>query len=453
MQQYIQQQRDFFNTNVTKSLGFRREQLNILKKVLQDNEDAMAEAIYKDFKKSAFDCYTNELGLLYLDIKEAVKKLKKWSGPKSQWSNLINFPSKNYVIREPFGVSLIIGAWNYPFQLSFAPVIAAIAAGNTVILKPSEVPAHTSALIAKMINENFDPTFFKVIEGGVPETTELLEQKFDKIFFTGSVPVGKIVYQAAAKHLTPVTLELGGKSPAFITEKCDLNVALRRLLWGKFLNAGQTCIAPDYIMVHENIKGEFIAKAKSFIEEQNYSFENGNYVQIINEQNVQRLEKLIDPKKVVCGGEVDHEQRYISPTLMENVSFDDPVMQEEIFGPILPIISYKNLEDAIAQVKAQPKPLSCYILTKERDKKEQILNSLSFGGGAVNETIMHITNSNLPFGGVGDSGIGNYHGESGFMAFSHEKSIMEKQTWFEPSFKFAPYTEKKFKLVRWLIGK
>ncbi len=453
MEQHIQQQRDFFQTDATKPLAFRKEQLLKLKRILQENEEAMADAIHKDFKKSAFDCYTNELGLLYLDIKEAVKNLKKWAGPKRQWSNLINFPSKNYIIREPFGVSLIIGAWNYPFQLSFAPVIAAIAAGNTVILKPSEVPSHTSSLIAKMVNENFDPRFFRVVEGGVPETTELLEQKFDKVFFTGSVPVGKIVYQAAAKHLTPVTLEIGGKSPAFITEKCDLNVALRRLLWGKFLNAGQTCIAPDYILVHEKIKDEFISKAKTFIDEQAYSFERGNYVQIINERNMQRLEKLIDPEKVVYGGEINHEERYISPTLMDNVSFDDPIMQEEIFGPILPIIAYSDLSTVIAQVKARPKPLACYILTKERNKKEQILHSLSFGGGAVNETIMHITNSNLPFGGVGDSGIGNYHGEAGFLAFSHQKSIMEKQTWFEPSFKFAPYTDKKFKLVRWLIGR
>ena len=452
MKAIVEEQREFFLNNETKSIAFRREQLLKLKKVLKAHEKEMEEAIYSDFKKSPFDCYTNELGLLYLDIDEALKKLKRWSKPKRVGSNLINFPSKNYIIKEPFGVSLIIGAWNYPFQLSFAPVIPALAAGNTVILKPSEVPSNTSALIAKMINNNFDHKVFKVVEGGVAETTQLLEQKFDKIFFTGSVPVGKIVYKAAAKHLTPVTLELGGKSPAIITEKCNLNVALKRLLWAKFLNAGQTCIAPDYIMIHKSIKAEFISKTKEFIEEQAYSFERENYVQIINDKNVERLKKLIDKNKVVLGGKVNEKQRLIEPTVLDNVSFNDPVMQEEIFGPILPILEYDNLESAIKEIKKQPKPLALYILTKEKDKKEKILKELSFGGGAVNEAIMHITNSNLPFGGVGDSGIGNYHGEAGFKAFSHEKSIMEKQTWFEPNFKFAPYTKKKFKLVKWLIG-
>ena len=453
VQKIINKQRNFFNANQTKALEYRKKLLLKLKSVLKAHEKEMEAAIYADFKKSPFDCFTNELGLLYLDIDEALKKLKKWNKPKRVSTNLINFPSKNYIIREPYGVSLIIGAWNYPFQLSFAPVIPALAAGNTVVLKPSEVPSNTSKLIAKMINENFDASVFTVVEGGVPETTELLAQKFDKIFFTGSVPVGKIVYQAAAKHLTPVTLELGGKSPAIITEKCNLDVALKRLLWAKFLNAGQTCIAPDYIMVHKNIKENFIKKAKEFINEQSYSIERENYVQIINAKNIDRLKKLIDPEKVILGGEVNTEARIINPTLMDNVSFSDPVMQEEIFGPILPIITYENLDDAIQQIKALPKPLACYILTKEKDKKDKILKELSFGGGAVNEAIMHITNSNLPFGGVGESGIGNYHGDAGFNAFTHEKSIMEKQTWFEPNFKFAPYTEKKFKLVKWLIGR
>lgn len=449
MHKHIEKQRNYFLSNNTKSIDFRKKQLKKLKSVLIENEKKMEEAIYKDFKKSAFECFTNELSLLYLDIDEALKKLSRWSKPKRVWSNLFNFPSKNYIVKEPFGVSLIIGAWNYPFQLSFAPVIPALAAGNTVILKPSEVPKNTSKLIAEMINSNFDPAVFKVIEGGVTETTALLEEKFDKIFFTGSVPVGKIVYQAAAKNLTPVTLELGGKSPAIITENCDLNNALKRLIWAKFLNAGQTCIAPDYILVHRKIKDTFIKKAIEFIKSQEYSIENKNYVQIINDKNVSRLSKLIEKEKVVFGGNINLEKRTISPTILDGVSFSDPVMKEEIFGPILPVLIYDDLGEAIKKIKSLPKPLACYILTKEKDKKEKIINEFSFGGGAVNEAVMHITNSRLPFGGVGESGIGNYHGKAGFDTFSHTKSIMEKQTWFEPKLRFSPYTEKSLKWIKW----
>lgn len=453
MKSVLEGQRKFFNTNQTKDIAFRKAQLKLLKEVFQKYETAMESAIYEDFKKSKFDTFTNEMGLLYLDINEALSKLNRWTKKKRVGSNLINFPSKNYIISEPLGTSLIIGAWNYPFQLSFAPVIAAIAAGNTVVLKPSEVPTKTSAVIAKMINENFNPGFFKVVEGGVPETTALLDLKWDKIFFTGSTKVGRIVYKAAAEHLTPVTLELGGKSPAIITEDANLTVALKRLMWAKFLNAGQTCIAPDYILIDEKIKTKFIEKAIAFIEEQQYSFERGNYVQIINERNIERLQKLMDQDKVVYGGKVDKANRYIQPTIMDEVNSNDAVMQEEIFGPILPIISYQTIDEAIQLVKDQPKPLACYILTKNRTIKQKLLQELTFGGGAVNEAIMHITNSNLPFGGVGDSGIGNYHGKAGFDTFSHQKSIMEKQTWFEPNFKFAPYTSKKLKWVKWLLGR
>lgn len=453
METLLKKQRIFFNTNKTKDLSFRKDQLKLLKEVFQKYEKEMEAAIYDDFKKSKFDTFTNEMGLLYLDINEALKKMNRWAKKKRVGTNIINFPSKNYVISEPLGTSLIIGAWNYPFQLSFAPVIAAIAAGNTVVLKPSEVPTNTSAVIAKMINENFNPDFFKVVEGGVPETTELLDLKWDKIFFTGSTKVGRIVYKAAAEYLTPVTLELGGKSPAIITEGANLSVALKRLLWAKFLNAGQTCIAPDYILIDEKIKAEFIEKAISFIEEQQYSFERENYVQIINDRNVERLQKLIDPSKVIYGGEIDSGSRYIQPTILDGVNIEDAVMQEEIFGPILPILTYKNIDEAIQLVKDQPKPLACYILTKNTSIKQKLLRELSFGGGAVNEAIMHITNSNLPFGGVGDSGTGNYHGKAGFDTFSHKKSIMEKQTWFEPNFKFAPYTAKKLKWVKWLLGR
>ncbi len=452
MDKIVARQKDFFLSNKTKELPFRSAQLKKLGQILRENETALMSAIHEDFKKSEFDTFTNEFLLLYEDIREALKKLKKWTKRKRVHTNLVNFPAKSYILPEPYGVSLIIGAWNYPYQLSLAPVIPAIAAGNTVILKPSELPTHTSAAMAKMINENFDPEFFKVVEGGVPETQDLLDQDFDKIFFTGSVPVGKIVYKAAAETLTPVTLELGGKSPAIITQNCNLKMTAKRLVWAKFLNAGQTCIAPDYVVVHEAIKDKFLTAAIQEIKNAHYSFENRNYVQIINTANFNRLTDLLDEDKIVYGGSHDEALRYIEPTIMSDISFNDKVMADEIFGPILPVISYSNLDDVIAVIKRRPKPLSCYLYTKDKQIKEKVLREISFGGGCVNDSIMHITNSNLPFGGVGNSGIGNYHGKAGFNAFTHYKSIMEKPTWFELNLKYYPYTKKKLKWVRRFFG-
>lgn len=452
MKEIVNAQREFFNTGTTKNIDFRIGQLKKLYDVLKQNETLLNEAIYADFKKSAFDNYTNELALLYHDIREAIKKVKRWSKIKRVRTNLINFPARSYVIPEPLGVSLVIGAWNYPFQLSFAPIVAALAAGNTVVLKPSELSRNTSQVMAKIVSENFKANYFTVVEGGIPETTALLEEKFDKIFFTGSVPVGKIIYQAAAKHLTPVTLELGGKSPAFITENCNLEVSVKRLIWAKFLNAGQTCIAPDYIFVHKTIKEKFLNLVKLEIESSHFSVENGNYVQIINENNTKRLVNLIDKEKVFLGGASNLAARHIEPTVLNNITFDDPVMKDEIFGPILPVIDYENIDEAIALVKSRPKPLSCYVFTNNKKIKAKLLNEISFGGGAVNDAIMHVTNSYMGFGGVGESGIGAYHGEHGFKAFTHYKSILDKPTWFEPNLKYYPHTKLKFKLIKLVMG-
>lgn len=451
MKEIIENQRTFFNTLATKDIQFRRKQLKTLHKALKDNEQLLHEAIYKDFKKSEFDSYTTELALLYKDIREARKMIFKWARKERVSTGIINFPASSYIVPEPLGVCLVIGAWNYPYQLSFAPVIAAIAAGNTVVLKPSELPKHTSAAMAKIVEENFDPAFFTVIEGGVEETQELLSQQFDKIFFTGSTKVGKIVYKAAAENLTPVTLEMGGKSPAIITESCNLKTTVKRVVWGKLLNAGQTCIAPDYVLVHKNIEGKFIEQLKSEITSQDFSFEKDNYVQIINDSNFERLKRMLIPEKIVFGGETDSENRYIQPTLMTGVSLEDEVMQEEIFGPILPIITYETLDQAIRVVKKFPKPLACYVFTQKKSEKKRIQNEISFGGGAINETVMHITNPNLPFGGVGPSGIGNYHSEAGFKAFTHYKSIMDKPTWFDPFVRYSPHTSFRYKLMRWLM--
>jgi len=327
-----------------------------------------------------------------------------------------------------------------------------MAAGNTIVLKPSELPQNSSSVIAKIINENFDPQYFAVVEGGVPETTELLKQKFDKIFFTGSPTVGRIVYMAAASNLTPVTLELGGKSPAFITESCNMKMSVKRLIWAKYLNAGQTCIAPDYILVHKSVKNKFLQAAKEEIERSEFSFENGNYIQIINERNMLRLAKMLDVNKIYLGGNYNVENRFFEPTILTNVSFDDAVMQEEIFGPILPVIEYENIDEVIALVKERPKPLSCYVFTSDKKIRNKILHELSFGGGAVNDALMHITNSKLAFGGVGNSGIGSYHGESGFKAFSHYKSILDKPTYFESNVKYHPHTQGKLNLAKLMLG-
>ncbi len=443
MRQLIDKQRAFFNTQDTKSISFRKEQLSKLDRVLKSNEALLYESIYKDFKKSEFDTYTTELGLLYLDIKEAKRSLKHWGRVKRVGTNFLNFPAKSYIIPEPLGVSLVIGAWNYPYLLSLAPVVAAIAAGCTIILKPSELPKHTSNALAKLISENFDEAYFKVIEGGITETTELLAQKFDKIFFTGSTTVGKIVYKAAAENLTSVTLELGGKSPAIVASDCNLKMTVKRLVWAKFLNAGQTCISPDYILVHKSIEDKFIQLCKEEIEASKFSFENGNYVQIINDRNFVRLKSLIDNDKLYYGGETNAELREIAPTILKNVTFLDAVMKEEIFGPILPVISFDNLEDAINDVNRLEKPLSCYVFTTSIKTRKRVLNNISFGGGGVNEAVMHITNPKLPFGGVGRSGIGTYHGEEGFKTFSHFKSVIDKPTWFELNLKYYPHSKTK----------
>ncbi|MAP80755.1 MAG: aldehyde dehydrogenase [Aequorivita sp.] len=451
MKEILDKQRAFFNSHATKSIQFRRKQLKTLQRALKENEAALHQAIYKDFKKSEFDNYTTEISLLYRDIKEARMNIFKWARRKNVSTGVLNFPASSFIVPEPLGVCLVIGAWNYPYQLSFAPVIAAIAAGNTVVLKPSELPSNTAAAMAKIVKEYFDPAFFTVVEGGVDETQELLKQKFDKIFFTGSTKVGKIVYKAAAENLIPVTLELGGKSPAIVTESCNLKISVKRLVWGKFLNAGQTCIAPDYVLVHKSIEQKFLEQTKQEIISQHFAYENDNFLQIINEQNFDRLTEMLDQKKIFFGGEHKKETRYIQPTIMQNVTLEDPVMQEEIFGPILPVIAYNTIEEAISIVNSLPKPLSCYVFTKRDSIKKKVLKEVSFGGGAINDTVMHITNSHLPFGGVGHSGIGSYHGEAGFKAFTHYKSVMDKPTWLDPSIRYYPHTAFRLKLMRWFL--
>ncbi|MBK9984287.1 MAG: aldehyde dehydrogenase [Saprospiraceae bacterium] len=447
----IKLQRHFFYTNETRSIDFRIDQLKKLKSILHLCETFLYEAIYTDFKKSEFDTYSTELSFIYREIDEAIHHLPEWSGHQRAKTNIINLPGRSYIIPEPLGVCLIIGAWNYPYLLSLLPLVSAMAAGNTIILKPSEIPSSTSALIAEMINVNFDPGYLFAVEGGAMETTELLNQKFDKIFFTGSTAVGKIVYQAAAKNLTPVTLELGGKSPAIITKDSNLKDSAKRIVWSKFLNAGQTCISPDYILIDVSVKEKFLIHLRDYIQKFDYSFENKNYVQIINDRNFQRLVGLLDKTKVYFGGESDAETRYIAPTILTGVSFDDPIMTEEIFGPLLPVIVYSDLDDVIHSINSRPKPLACYIFTNDHEIRDKLLSEISFGGGAVNDTMMQISNHHLPFGGTGDSGMGSYHGKAGFATFSHFKSIVDKPFWFEPKIKYPPYGTTKLAWIKWLM--
>ena len=452
METVINQQKQYFNTNATKPVAFRLDQLKKLKAVLKENEQYLTEAVYKDFQKGSFNTFLTEFAGVYVALDDAIKNVRKWSKSKRASTSMVNFPGSSHIIPEPLGTCLVIGSWNYPVNLTLVPAIAAITAGNTVIMKPSELSAHTSAALTKVINSNFDPSFFTVVEGGVDQTTELLALPFDKIFFTGSVPVGKIVYEAAAKNLTPVTLELGGKSPLIVAPDANLKTTIKRLVWGKFVNAGQTCVAPDYVMVHKSIEHKFLAALKEEILKAELFLENDNYAQIISEKHFDRLVNLIDSTKVFIGGSHDRVTRYIEPTVLVNITENDKVMRDEIFGPILPVMTYENIEDAISFIKSRPKPLSLYLFSESASLRKKIWSELSFGGGMMNDVIMHFVNESLPFGGVGNSGMGNYHGEAGFKSFSHFKSVIQRPTLFEFPLKYYPYGKLKFVLIKQAFG-
>lgn len=450
-QNILSDQRNLFNSQKTKNLKFRKMYLEKLKEVLLKNDELLYDSIYKDFGKSKFDTFTTEISFVLKDIDYFLKNLNSLAKPKKVRTNLANQLGSSKIYPEPLGCTLVIGAWNYPYQLSLSPVVAALAAGNTCILKPSEIAENTMKAMAKIINENFPKDYFYVAEGGIEETTEILKLKFDKIFFTGSPKVGQIIYEAAAKHLTPVTLELGGKSPAIVTSSANFEVAAKRIVWGKFLNAGQTCVAPDYILVDEKVKDSFLDSLQSYIQKFNYHSESENYTQIINQRNFDRLVNLIDQEKVYFGGKTDAANRYIEPTIMHDVTWNDKVMQEEIFGPILPVLTFKNFNEALLQIAAYEKPLSAYLFSDNSEEKEEFTTKISFGGGCINDVVMHLSNDYLPFGGVGNSGIGNYHGKYGFDAFSHQKAVLDRATWGEPDLKYPPYNDKKLNWIKKLL--
>ncbi len=448
IQEIVLKQKDFFKTQQTKNIRFRKMYLEKLRDVILQNENLLYEAIYKDFGKSKFDTFTTEISFILNDINYYLKNLKSLSKPKKVRTNLVNQIGKSRIHSEPLGNVLVIGVWNYPYQLSFSPIVAALAAGNCCILKPSEIAENTMKAMVKIINENFPPEYLYAYEGGIDETTELLKLKFDKIFFTGSTKVGKIVYEAAAKNLTPVTLELGGKSPAIITKEANLEVAAKRIVWGKFLNAGQTCVAPDYLLVEESVKEQFLEMLRKYIQEFKYEPNSEHYTRIINQRNFERLTKLINKDKIYFGGNFDREKLFIEPTILMNINWEDDVMQEEIFGPILPVISFNNFNTILNEILELEKPLAAYLFTNNYEEKENFKQKISFGGGCINDVMMHLGNENLPFGGVGSSGIGNYHGKFGFETFSHQKAILDRATWGEPNIKYPPYSEKKLSWIK-----
>ncbi|MFT4223644.1 aldehyde dehydrogenase family protein [Dysgonomonas sp.] len=447
----FQSQKDFFNTHKTKEVAFRKETLLKLKNILKENENRLYEAIYKDFRKGRFDTFLTELNLIYNEIDFFLKNIEKLSKPKKVRTPLSLQPGKSHIYYDPLGVTLVIGAWNYPYSLTLIPLISSIAAGNTCVVKPSELPENTMHLLSELINTNFPSNYIHVAEGGIPETTELLKLRYDKIFFTGSPKVGKIVYEAAAKNLVPVVLELGGKSPAIVTGTADLEVAAKRLVWGKFLNGGQTCIAPDYLLVEESVKPELLQLIKEKLDEINYSDGAEHYTSLINKRSFDRVLGFVDKSSIYYGGRSNGETLYIEPTILDNVSWDDAVMQEEIFGPVFPVIGFSNYDEILQKIIEREKPLAAYLFTKDDTEKKKLLDFVSFGGGCINDSLMHITSDYLPFGGIGNSGIGNYHGAYGFLSFSHQKSVVEKTTWGEPDWKYPPYNDKKLKWIKRVI--
>ena len=441
----------FFNTHKTKNLKFRKQQLKLLSKNIKNHENELLDALYKDLGKSKVEAYATEIGMLLKSIKLMRKELKNWSKTKQTDTPLYLFPTKSYIKKEPYGTVLIIGPFNYPVQLVFEPLIGAIAAGNTAIVKPSELTPHVAIVIKDIIEDTFDEAYVSVVEGGIEETQTLLSLPFDYMFFTGSEKVGKIVYEAAARKLIPVTLELGGKSPVIVDDTANIKVASERISFGKFTNAGQTCVAPDYILVQRKVKNDLIKALKKTITE--FYGENieksPDFGRIVNQKHFNRLNDLLQIHKdnVVFGGNSSKEDLYIEPTLLDNITNDNKIMKEEIFGPILPIITYDNFDEVLEIIQSKSKPLSLYLFSEDENMTHRVLEELSFGGGAINDTLMHLANPNLPFGGVGSSGIGQYHGKYSFDTFSHMKSYTFKSTRLESSLFFPPY-KGKFKYIK-----
>ena len=449
----VQKQREFFKNQQTITYEFRYDALSKLRKSILTYETELSEALFKDLGKNKAESFFAEIGQVLKEISYIQKRLKKLMKNKKVKSSFIDFPSKSFISPHPYGVTLIISPWNYPVMLSLGPLVGAIAAGNTVIIKPSEFSINTSIVLEYMLSSTFDDSFIKVVNGAIEETQDLLNQKLDYIFFTGSSNVGKIVMEKASKHLTPLSLELGGKSPVIVDEFANVKVAARRIAFGKLLNSGQTCIAPDHVYVHASVKKEFIKCLKISIEEfyGDNPINSKDYGKIINEKHYNRLSNLLDGEKIAYGGQRDNNLQKIAPTILDDVTHNSKVMQEEIFGPILPLITYNELDEVTTKINNNPTPLALYLFTESKTVVNKILSECKFGGGCINDTIMHVSSDYLPFGGMGESGMGSYHGKASFDTFTHYRSVLHKSTRLDLKVRYAPFTESKEKLTRKIL--
>ncbi|MES2964409.1 MAG: aldehyde dehydrogenase [Bdellovibrionota bacterium] len=453
----LEAQRRFFAAGHTRSLKFRDRQLEFLENLVLSNERKISEALRDDLGKPEQESFVTEIAMVLSEIRHARKNLKKWMAARRVSTSLVLFPATSRIYREPVGVALVIAPWNYPFMLALSPLIGAIAAGCCAILKPSEVSSKTSKLLHELLTSAFPPDFVTVVEGGVPETTALLNLRFDHIFFTGSTAVGRIVALAAANHLTPTTLELGGKSPAIVCADADLEVAARRIVWGRFMNGGQTCVAPDYLYVNETIAEKFLSRMRHHLQEfygKNPAL-SCDYARIVSHSHFDRLERILEKSaaksEVDIGGAHDRSSKYIAPTILKNVDWTSPSMQDEIFGPILPVMTYSRIDDVFTKLATTEKPLAAYIFTENKFVQDKFIELVPFGGGCINDTVSHLGSANLPFGGVGGSGYGSYHGEKSFLAFTHEKSVLKKSRRLDLSVRYPPYKPWKMKFLRLLF--
>lgn len=442
----LQAMRSFFQSGATRSYAWRKQQLILLKQTVQEMEEEIAAALYADLKKSREESYGTETGVVLAELSTALRHLHRWMRPRAVLTNLVNLPSASRIYYDPLGVVLIMAPWNYPLQLSLAPLVSALAGGNCVVIKPSEMAPATAGIIEKIIGRIYRPEYVRVIQGeGALVTPSMLQSfRFDHIFFTGSTTVGRAIYQLAAKDLVPVTLELGGKSPAIVEADADLETAARRIILGKFTNAGQTCIAPDYLLLHADIKENFIGAFRKTLR-QFYGddpAESHDYGRIISEKRFDALVKLLSQGRVIEGGRHDRASLYIAPTLLDEVSLRQPLMKEEIFGPLLPVLTYRTMEEALEIIRQNPDPLAFYLFTKDTVRQKLWMEKCPFGGGCINNTVWHFVNYHLPFGGIGSSGIGAYHGKYGFGTFTHAKPVMRTPSYIDPAIKYPPFKGK-----------